>query len=1404
MVISVGLASAQDHPAAEQPKGFQPNPFAPDDNGGPAQAADVYLHDSFEADEWLANARRRSSAGNWDEAARLLGRVVETHADKITAVAPGHFIGIPARVASLVASWPEPGLTAYRSAVGPRAAELLDQARHLRQIEPLLDVADRYFCTRAGAEAADLAAQLALEQGSFPLAIQTYGRLVTQHPDRAELASTALPRLAIACAVDGRTEEARRHVKQARHDGRDSPVVWMGRSQPLTPLIESILSEVQPSTPSDEAFSWPVFGGDWSRNRTIALELAELAVLWRTEGIGDAAMVPEDERTSAYRRSLGRGRFLSANPIVGRDTAYVQDSRHVWAVQLGSGKRAWRYDALSSNSDQAFANEGELPRWYAPALNDGRVYACLGAETISYYGYEPPESSSSLVCLDAADGRVIWRVGRDALGANAEEMDFEASPLGYAGQVYTVVRRKRQFGFEDCFLYRFDADDGSTAFATHLGSASTGGFGYRRATLTIPTVCRDVIYVVSNLGTIAAVDRHSGRLRWLRRYERISEAQWRREGRGSSHGLRPWEFNPLLCVDDRLYALPTDANQLLVLDRATGETLHDVPLKDMARVQSLLGVAGDRIFGIGRSVFCYDLRAGAMVWQVSLSEDREPHGRGLLTGEHLLVPTQEALCAFARADGTMTVQSWEVPGGGNLLAVPGQLLVAGDDSLTAYARKADVLDRLHRRMKASPTDPLPALDLAEILFRTGDPAESVAVLDQAIARAGTFAQPIEDSIKRRIFEDCLAFANALTERSDADSTLPDALYSRASQCPPDTTAALTYRIHWAAYCEKTGRFDQAVDLFQQIIADRTLRETVIDDVAGAEPVPAGHQAELAIARLIAAHGRTVYERFDRQAAALLATAASAADFAALDRLVATYPNAQAAADALVTRGDLLRQGGDSIAAAGAYYAALARFPDRIDAPRRLQQIADCYLEAGRPDHAWRWLTKAAREHPTATVKAKGRKLTFLEYRERLGDLRARVEPSRRRLMPPLSGRYERQFDGPAEVLEPRFGDAPQTDWSTCLVHENGRLRAFRADNDAELWTEAVPCPVRPRLLAATSDRFLLATRHRLFALDARTGRSLWQLGRRPAGIDEPEADPEDFAGWVSFGLADNMMVALRDDGTAVCLEVDTGQVIWKRDLDHRPGGLLAVSPPLVAYQSARYGDPIYCLLDASSGAVTTVIDPQNPRQPVHLLLSLEGRLLVVTAETIDCYDPTNGRRLWQVRRDEGIVASAVRLDVDGLYLSDGAGRIEKLRLADGHAVWQFELASVGGGRGAEGLTITLHDGQVLLTTERQVLALAPQDGRVLWEGTVPRGVRFRHRFVTRFYLVGVDSPPEHFQDQRVVYFYDLRGASGLIPTSGGVNTLGVFDDVKQVSVRDGAVLLLDGQTLHAWTNEPGP
>jgi len=1379
------LATAQDAP--------RPGPL-------PADHPDVYLRDSFEAEEWIAQARRHASKGDWAGASSNLHRVVEVHADKLTRVAAGYYVSIPQRVSRLIASWPPEGLQAYRRETEPQARQQLAEARRQRRIEPLLAVADRYFCTSSGADAADLVGQLALEAGDFPLAVMMYSRLLAEHPDRAALRVRALPPLAIAHALAGQAEAAQALAAQAAHAPQGSPeVTWMGRSQPLASLIESLLVEVRPAAEPEVAFSWPLFGGDPARNRAAALGVDRLAILWRLEQIGDATLVPEEDRSTAYRRALDRGRFLAMNPVVANETVYIQDSQRVWALELRSGKLAWRYNGFAEARGDSLSADTELSRWYAPTVFGSRVYACLGSEVVSYYGYEPPESTSALVCLDASSGEELWRVDRARLGSAFEEMDFESTPIVQAGKVYVVVRRKRSFGFEDCFLCRLDADDGAVEFRTHLGSASTGGFGYRRSTLTIPALFEDTVYVVSNLGTIAAVDGHSGRVRWLRLYERISEAQWRRQGRGSTQDLRPWEFNPLICSAERLFVLPTDATSLLVLDRTTGDVTHSASLEELAWIQSLLSVDGSRIYGVGKQAFCYDLEAGTMVWRSELPEDQEPLGRGILTDQQLLVPTGGGVCAFDRRNGGVAVQPGEVSGGGNLLALPGLLLQAGSDHLTAYARKGDVLNRLRRRLEDSPADPIPALDLAELLFRTGDTAESLAALDRAIARAGGFARPIKARLKRRIFDDCLAFAEALADRPDVEAKLTHGLYRRAAQCPPDALAHLTYRWRWAALHERAGSFGEAVDLYQQAIADRTLRETEYA-AEGDRPEPAGRLAEAQIARLIGLHGREVYERFDKQAAQWLAAAANAEDLGLLVRLLETYPNSQSAPAALEARGRLLLRRGDTLEAVRAFYAALFRYPRQADAPALMKQIADCYLQAGHPEHAWRWLTKAAREHPEATVEIDGRRLTLRQYRDRLGDIRSRVEPSRPHLDPPIEDGYQRPFNEPFWLLDPLFAAAPQASWRTFLVYVAQGLRAFTAETNEELWESPAPCPHRPELLLVTPQGMVLATGHRIFALDATAGRRLWQHGRRPPELDEPQADPEDFAAFVSFGLAGRTLVALREDGGAICLQTDTGRVVWQRQLEYHPAGAVAMSSSRIVYHALRFGQPIYCLLDAASGEPIRVIEPEDDRQPEHLMLTLEGFVLVVTSQTVDCFDPATARRIWHLRRDGGILAGAVKLDVDGLYLSDDGQHLEKLRLTDGQTIWRSKPPSDPVHRGTDSMTIGLYDGQVLVSTESRVFVLSSTDGRLLWEGTVPRGIRFGHRFLTESYFVAADNPPENFQNQHVAYFYDLRRASGLIPAAGGIKTLGVFDDLKRITPRDGALLLQDGQTLHAWTS----
>ncbi len=1365
-----------------------------------ASQPDVFLLDSFEAEEQIAKAIQHAGAGRWLEAAQVARRVIEGYGATLTPAGPGAYTSVSARVNRLVGAWAPPGRDAFRALTELEARRRLDQARDQRDLEALLLLAERYFCTPCGAEAAMLAAELALEAGDFAQSAALCRRLLDEHPDAARLEDQIAPRLAVVYALAGRGDASRELVDSL---GPDPHIDWMGQSEPLGQLVETLLREVKPRTEPSGSANWPTFGGDYGRSAVASLDTERLAVLWETGGVGEAADVTDLDESSDSRRALRRGQLLSVDPVLADGLVFLQDSRQVWAVNAANGNVVWRYESADEQGDETLTADSELPQWHAPTVVGSRLYACLGSEVTAYYGYEAPQSRSALVCLDAACGDLLWRLDRSGLGPQADELAFESTPVVIGERLYAIVRRKRAFGFEDCFLYRLSAHTGEVRWQVHLGSASTGGFGYRRPTLTIPSSVDNTVYVVTNVGTFAAVDAYTGLVRWLRLYDRIGEAQWRREGRGASRSLNPWQYNPVVCTEQHLYALPTDGDSLLVLDRATGQTRYDVPLGELALVQTLLGVDGPRIYGVGDSVFCYDLEAGSYVWQTPLPEEGEVMGRGLLTGTQILVPLQSGLCSLERTTGLATVQAWDSPaGGGNLLAAGGVLFVTRNDGVTAYARKGDVLGRLRDQSRLHPDDPLPSLELAEVLFRADDVTEVLAALDEAVARAGGFAGPIEPGIRRRLFDDCLGFARKLADAGDADPAVIEGLYQRASQCPPDTPAHLAYRFNWAQWDERAGRWSDAAALYQQILADRSLA-TANHGADADEQARAGDLAESAIARLIVVNGRQVYARFDAQAADWLAAARSTGDVALLDRLLQTLPNSASAPQALELRADLLRRQGRLDDAARDLITVLTAYRADIDPPAVMVKVADCYHDAGRPDLAWRWLTRAIREHPAASVDIDGRPVRLLDHRARLGLAKADVEPPRPRLGPPLDGHYQRGFDAACHLLDPRFPEVARADWRDYLVYSAGLLHAFGAQSNAPTWLEPVACPDKPDLLVAAGGRVLLATQHHVFCLEADTGRQLWELGQRPQAVDHPNADPEDFAGFVAFGFADGVLAALRNDETGAAVEIDSGRRIWERRLEHRPAGPIATDRNWVVYQAVRLGGPLFAVLNASDGELVRTIDPQNDRQVTHVLLTPDNRLLLVTTETVQCFDPADGRLVWQVVRPDGVLAGGVALDLDGICLANTGRQIEKLSLTTGRTIWRTDDPDSPAWPDAGGIGFQLAEGQLVVGTDRRVVGVSLRDGRLLWDGVVRRGAHLRHHLLTDAFLVAVDSPPEQFQEAYVAHFFPIGLPYALPAVDETAQALGAFEVLKRVSVRDGAVLVQTSRAVQAWTSTHG-
>ena len=1372
---------AQEIPRADVPDGLHAD-----------LTYDVYVNDSLEAADAIAKAQALGARRRWSEAAEILQRTQETAGDKLVRVSPGRYVGIRDHINALIARWPDEGINAYRSLFEREMAASLSGPSAVRTAEELLPLFDRYFCTEAAARLADVIGQAAIEAGDLALAKHVYRRVLEHHPDRFSYAPAYGAMLAVVAAMRGEPD-----ADAAKFD-EEAKIRWMGQDRVVRDVIAEVSERFSalraPPLPSE----WPIFGGDTSRNRRASTDVHELGLLWRFGAFESRSESLEGDRIEV---SIGgernRGQELSVYPVISRGLVFGQLFRELVALHRNTGAVAWRFRADEAGSGSVSYLEEQPPAWDCVTVHDGRVYASLPGDSIPYYSYESTRTPPELVCLDADTGRVIWRLDQETIKEAFAQVTFDSTPIIQHGRLFVVGRRRRSFGFEDCYLYCFTASTGRLVFRAHVGSASTGTFGSRQATKSIAAMHGDSVYVCTNLGSIAAVAVHTGTVRWLTLYERERDDDDQGFSRFGQHA-KPWHFNPVIWSSGRIIVLPTDGGNVSVLDAGDGKLSKSIPVDRLGGLEMILGVKGEILCGVGHEAVCYDLATDSLRWSTPLPEEASLDGRGIWADDRLLVPTRKWLSTFRVSDGKRTDVAWgSEDEGGNILATPDQVLVAGGGRITAYVKKKEIWAALRDRMAAAPADPLPALELAEIALGNREFSEAVSVMDEAVRRAERLGEPMEPAVGRRIFDDVLMFVERLSAHSILDAKLLDKLFVQASQYAPDASAHLLYRFRFAELFQARDQPERAVRLYQQVLRDRSLREMLVDPSApGSES--AGTFAQSRIAGLIAQHGRSVYASHEAEARRWLDSAQATGDEATLQRLALTFPNSEAAPLALTAHGDLLVSRGKPEDAAKCFAKAYHRYPKQVDRPLLLRKIADAYELAGKVQYAYLWLTKAAREHPSVRIEDNGRSVTFREYRERLSHVRDQIEPSRPNIALPFKDQFAKQLGETVLLLVPRFGDLPNSRWSRYFVHTARGIRAFDARTGTDLWSDPAKAKGNVELLLATSDVAVIATLYEIFALDIVTGLRRWSYGELPKHLDRVDADWEDEEIFRTHAIAGNRLVSVSDAGKMNCVLIDSGRLMWSKAHRPEPVGRVRLAGPWVVYHVIQDDQAVLCLVDAATGTWIDGIVTDETRPVEDFFVTLEGQLILVTSQSIASYDPDLRRRRWRIAPGGYIRPPSLLLDLDVLYFSSDGRKVQKISLEDGHQLWESERLA---GRGDDDLTVQREGNSIIVSTASSVGAVDAVTGLTLWRGATPQHPRFITRLLTRSYVVAVDVPNGFAEAESIAYFYDHRNASGLIPPDGGALKLGSFSDVRAVMAVDGALLIQAGTTIQGWSGK---
>ncbi|RIK67671.1 MAG: hypothetical protein DCC65_05955 [Planctomycetota bacterium] len=1388
LILSVLPLGQVDREAALPPGAAGPA-AAGAENTSPRSA---YVDTSFEAEQTLHRIAGLEGDGQWLAAAVALQQLGRTHGRHVMAIEPDRYVSIREHVARRICAWPAEGLAAWRGAFEAPAAEALAAARDRADCSALLRIADEWFPASAGATALDLAAQCAAERGDFTTARQAYERLLAFHPDRGGHEALWRAKAAVFAARSGEPGELAALIEKYGGGASGPEVPWGGARRTLGAFLAEVQRVSAEGARHSAAATPSVFCGNSHRNGVYRFETMPEARIWKFSGFEpqqeakDAeAIAGEPSLFDAYTRAVQSGRLLAMMPVAGDGLIFVHDQYAVWAIDPSAADRpAWTYRIREPlERSPIWLHDETIPPFFTALFHEGRLYVNL--ETVRPgVGEGDDELAAALVCLDGKTGRLIWRSDLADFATAFEEAALDGAPIMHDGRLYAIGRRRKGFGFEACYLLRLDPESGRLMDSIHLGEAATGSYGYRRATLAHPAASGDLIFVQTNLGSLAAVSSSLWRTAWISTYETEQDRESESFGGVERAGqpIRSWNYQPPICWKSAVVYMPLDRTDVLVLAQDDGRVLRRIGRDVLQTPQTLIGISGDLLYAAGSSIVCYDLAAGGVGWERPL-EVGQLFGRGALTESGVLVPTDRALLLYPLDGGAPRVHHWSINHAGNLLPLSDQLVVAAPSLLYGLVGRDDAFALLTRRSEAGPNDPFAALALAELAFQSGEMNRGLDAVNEAVRRAGGFARLTDEETRRRLHAALTGFADALvlprtTAPAAGGISAAIELYRMAGQCTSSTEEQIVQRFQLARALVLDRRFGEAVDAYQQVLTDPTLRRHPITESAmrlapsenavergdgeDSDAAPsreagdaAGRLAARWIGELIRRRGSEVYAATEKRAGERLQIARTQRSPAAVMEVAEAFPNSRAAREALPVHARLMREEGDLEAAVHSYRMALA---DRRTADRAtlIHELADCLLAADRPADADAWLARGQRDFPDARFEMEGRGVGFEEYRRaRLGG-RDFTPPSMAIRLSPAAISYERLMSDRVAALEPLYPDAPETSWDALVTFAAGQIDCRIPGTGRSRWPRPFALASQPLLVGMDASRYFFVTASSVIALTRTSGQAAWKYGEEPE--DDPTVDPESVPAWAHHVLSGDRLYLASDRGEIVCLGLEDGGVRWSLKSKAPLTAPIAADDRYVCYATWQGAELYVRAVSADDGREVRVVNPPDA-WPLHsLILTRRHRLLLVRTTAITSIDMEGGKAEWTISAPEHFFLPTLQIDGDALYVSTDARRIEAYDLADGRRCWQSEPV---GPRADQGMWAQQAGGAVYVAAGDRLQCLDKADGRTLWDVSCRGALKVQAPRITADAVITV-SPLE---TRRGRGGEDEDGARGAEPAS---------------------------------------
>ncbi len=338
---------------------------------------------------------------------------------------------------------------------------------------------------------------------------------------------------------------------------------------------------------------------------------------------------------------------------------------------------------------------------------------------------------SELIALEKESGRRVWTLGGQLTAqpqaAALAAAWFAGPPTVDRDRLYAVTEQN-----DAVFLNCLAAATGEQLWSLALAypEQSIDNDPVRRLWAARVTVRDGLIWCPTTTGWLIAVDRLTRSVVWagplespdLVDQQRVPVPRGRQFIRTEKESLiSSWGPQPVFLEGGHLIVFPSESYDIRFFDPVTGSIRHRIEADPSS---TLLHLNTQRmLIASGRLLKCYDIRTAELVWEQQLTDaDGLPTGRGVESGQHLLLPTTSGSIAVIRLADGLLEETLHVPlsnpGWGHLVAMEADILSVAPDR---------VLRLSAQELNPDLRDPL---ELAAALAASGNWTQALEMLEQ--------------------------------------------------------------------------------------------------------------------------------------------------------------------------------------------------------------------------------------------------------------------------------------------------------------------------------------------------------------------------------------------------------------------------------------------------------------------------------------------------------------------------------------------------------------------------------------------------------------------------------------------------------------------------------------------------